>query len=139
MSGLTPRERDCKNFIAGYQAEHGCAPSFDEIMAGIGMKSKSEVHRVIHALRRRGHILFDSFMPRSVEVVPDKDRNFLLGYERGLQDFLEAELNGFALEPKGPRWYVRRVNCEKLLSGPFDSARRALDSIPDILEREGRK
>lgn len=54
--GLTQRERDALDFITSYIGQHRIAPSYDDIRAGLNLKSKSGVTRLIGALEERGHI-----------------------------------------------------------------------------------
>lgn len=54
--GLTSRQRELLMFIRSHIGEHGIAPSYDEMMAAIGLASKSGVHRLVKALEERGYI-----------------------------------------------------------------------------------
>lgn len=55
--GLTQRQRRTLDFIGAYLVSHsGVAPSYDEIVSGVGLSSKSEVARLVTALKERGHI-----------------------------------------------------------------------------------
>lgn len=55
--GLTPRQRDALAFVTSYIARRGYSPTYREIMAGLGLKSTSGVHRLLHGLKLRGHLL----------------------------------------------------------------------------------
>lgn len=50
----TKRQAAVIGFLRDYQHEHGCAPSLREIADGVGLKSASGIHRVIHSLQDRG-------------------------------------------------------------------------------------
>ena len=54
--GLTPRMRALLAFIQAYSARHEQMPSFQEMADGLGLRSKSSVHRLITSLEERGHI-----------------------------------------------------------------------------------
>lgn len=91
--GLTRRERDGLDFIAGYIAEHRVAPSYDEIKAALNLKSKSSVLRIVNALEGRGHIVH----------LPGKGRSIALtGTPRAalpaLPAKVQAELDRYCLE-----------------------------------------
>lgn len=54
---MTPRQRDCLNFIIDYETKHdGVTPSYDEIAKHLGVKSKSAVSMVIKQLERLGRV-----------------------------------------------------------------------------------
>jgi len=54
---LTQKQKDALDFIAGYIGKFGKGPSFDEIKDGLGLKSKSGVHRLVTALVDRGYLV----------------------------------------------------------------------------------
>lgn len=54
--GLTAHQRRVFEYLASFIAQQGIAPSYDQIQAHLGLKSKSSVHRVIHELEERGAI-----------------------------------------------------------------------------------
>ena len=55
--GLTKRQSRCIGFIRRYADQHdGVSPSYEEIGAALGLRSKSGVHRIIMALKERGFI-----------------------------------------------------------------------------------
>jgi len=57
VQGLTPRMLSCRDFIVAYQREHdGVGPSYDEIAAGLGLRAKSNVVRLVDCLESRGHV-----------------------------------------------------------------------------------
>ena len=70
--GLTRMQRECLLFITEYAKEKGFPPSFEEMKEGLGLKSKSGVHRLIVALEERGHIIRSANRARSVELVTDE-------------------------------------------------------------------
>lgn len=51
MLGLTKRQKQVLDFIKDYITDSGgVGPSYQEIADGVGLTSKSSVHRVVHAL-----------------------------------------------------------------------------------------
>lgn len=67
--GLTPVQRKTMTFIETFDAEHGHAPSHDEIALGMGWASKSSVHRVLQCLRERGFVSLIPNSARSITVL----------------------------------------------------------------------
>ncbi|RIV82981.1 hypothetical protein D2V17_14360 [Aurantiacibacter xanthus] len=57
MLGATPRQYDLLRYIVGYIGAHGYGPSFVEMAAGVGVKGKGAVHRLLTGLEDRGLIL----------------------------------------------------------------------------------
>lgn len=66
--GLTKRMAELRDFIASYEALHGCSPSYDEMMSGIGARSRSTVHRLAHSLVQRGAATLAPYQARSITV-----------------------------------------------------------------------
>lgn len=83
---LTRRQADLLEFIRAYIADHGIPPSFDEMMDGIGLHSKSSVHRLILAIEERGKIRRIPNRARVIDLVPDRQQEELY------IDYLEAEI-----------------------------------------------
>lgn len=71
--GLTSAQKILLDFIRVYRAAHGVTPSFEEMRQGIGLASKSGVHRLVASLEVRGHVLRVPRRARSIvlcEVAP---------------------------------------------------------------------
>ena len=69
-TGLTPRQAELKRFIVRYTTANGFSPSYDEMAAGIGIRSKSAVHWLVTELEDRGAIRkLPGSRARSIEVV----------------------------------------------------------------------
>lgn len=73
MTGLTERQLRTLNFIRSFVAEKGYSPSYDEIMSGVGMASRGNVHRFVSCLIERGYLRKAFNRPRSLEVVGAAD------------------------------------------------------------------
>lgn len=67
--GHTQRQGELLAFISGYIAEHGVAPSCDEMKDAMGLASKSGVNRMLNGLEERGLIRRVHFRARALEVV----------------------------------------------------------------------
>ena len=66
---LTRRQLDALRFIAGFQMRFGFGPSYSEIAAGLGLKSKSGAHRVVIGLEERGAVRVLPARSRSIEIL----------------------------------------------------------------------
>lgn len=68
-TGLTPQQDRALGFIRGYIAETGLSPSYSDICKGLGISSKSGVHRLVHGLAKRGLIEIDPEHSRSIRLL----------------------------------------------------------------------
>lgn len=69
---LTAQQAKVKAFLIDYMdRNHGLAPSFDEITEGVGLSSKSGVHRIMQALIERGHVQTIPGRARAIRILPD--------------------------------------------------------------------
>jgi repressor LexA len=71
---LTKKQREILDFVEDFSAEHGYAPSFEEIATRFGYTSLATVHEHIENLRSKGHIRKSHNVSRSLEVVPTEIR-----------------------------------------------------------------
>jgi repressor LexA len=65
---LTRKQRDLLIFINDYIQNTGLSPSFEEMKAGLDLKSKSGIHRLINALVERGFLARLPNKARALEV-----------------------------------------------------------------------
>lgn len=65
--GLTQRQLDVLNYLKSLP-DNEPAASYDEIADSVGMV-KSNVHRVMHALRERGYVHFIEGKSRSWKLI----------------------------------------------------------------------
>jgi SOS-response transcriptional repressor LexA len=66
---MTSRQWHLLNFITSFVAQHGFSPSYAEICAGIGSKSRSNVHNAVAILRRDGFVNWEGrYQHRSLFV-----------------------------------------------------------------------
>ncbi|MDE2020427.1 MAG: hypothetical protein KGJ13_08835 [Patescibacteria group bacterium] len=66
---ITKRQRDVLQFIKVYTHRNGYCPNYDEIMQGIGLKSKSGVNRLVLELEQRGFIRRLPGQSRAIEIL----------------------------------------------------------------------
>lgn len=71
--GLTQRQSDLLHFISASMADGGIAPSFEDMAAALGLKSKSGVHRILSGLEERGYIARNQRLPRSIKILSMPD------------------------------------------------------------------
>lgn len=69
MKGITPQQRRLVDFVRAYIAKHGHSPNYDEIKAGIGLKSRGNIARMVQCLVERGHLVKNFNQSRSLAVV----------------------------------------------------------------------
>ena len=65
---ITPKQKELLSFIKEYLAEHGVTPSYDEMKDGLGLHSKSGIHRLVSGLEERGYITRLPNRARAIEV-----------------------------------------------------------------------
>lgn len=65
---LTPRQSQCLDFIRRFLAEHRHGPSYDEIAAGLGVKSRGSVSAMLGKLRTRGFLTWRAGDARSLAL-----------------------------------------------------------------------
>ncbi len=66
---LTRKQHELLLFINQHLAKNGVSPSFDEMKAALGLKSKSGIHRLITGLEERGFIRRLKHRARALEVL----------------------------------------------------------------------
>jgi SOS-response transcriptional repressor LexA len=83
-AGLTRRQRETLDFICGFYVECGAAPTYAEIAAHLGLKTRQSAHRLVRRLKARGAVTCRRRQSRSLAPVlrnaitldlpPDLDR-----------------------------------------------------------------
>jgi SOS-response transcriptional repressor LexA len=56
------------DFIRAYIKLYGMAPSYQTIASGLGMKSKANIHRIIHLLQDEGHLTVRPYKFNSIKL-----------------------------------------------------------------------
>lgn len=65
---LTRKQHELLLYINDYLGRYGVSPSFDEMKDGLGLKSKSGIHRLITGLEERGFIRRLPHRARALEI-----------------------------------------------------------------------
>ena len=66
---LTHQQEKLLQIINNFQFKSNVTPSFDEMKDGLGLKSKSGIHRILSALEERGYIKKLNNRARAIEVL----------------------------------------------------------------------
>lgn len=69
---MTERQRAVLEFIQAYIRMKGFAPSLQDVATGLGLRSKSNIHRVIHDLEDQGLL---TLVPNKVRTIKLRDRS----------------------------------------------------------------
>jgi repressor LexA len=57
------------DFIKAYMKLYGVSPSYEVIAKGIGLKSKSNIHRIVHSLQDEGLLTLKAYKFNSIRVL----------------------------------------------------------------------
>lgn len=76
VTGLTPRQSTLLRFISWFSDEHGCTPSYQEIIDELGLASKSAAHRMVGLLSERGYVERSARLARTL-ILTDAGRAHL--------------------------------------------------------------
>ena len=68
---LTEKQLSLLLWIRRYIAEHGYAPSFQDIAAAFGFASRNAAHGHVLVLKRKGYLAHDPNVARSIREVAD--------------------------------------------------------------------
>ena len=66
---MSKRRQLVLEFISAYIRLHGVSPSYEVIAKGIGLKSKSNIHRIVHRLKTDGHIVTKPYKFHAIKLV----------------------------------------------------------------------
>ena len=66
---MTPKQKLVLDFIQTYVKIKGFAPSYADIAHGLGLKSKSNIHRLVHELQKEGLVSIKPHLIRSMTLV----------------------------------------------------------------------
>lgn len=72
---MTPKQKQCLDFIKSYISKFGISPSLREISQNSGFKSPSASHRIVGLLIRDGYITRDSKVARGIRLVESNDNH----------------------------------------------------------------
>jgi SOS-response transcriptional repressor LexA len=66
---MQEKHRLVLEFIRAYIKFHGMAPSYQTIATGLGMKSKANIHRIVHLLEEEGLLTIRPYKFNSIKLV----------------------------------------------------------------------
>ena len=66
---MTERQKMVLDFIELYIKMKGFPPSYMDIATGLNLRSKSNIHRLVHELKNKGLLQIKPHMVRSLKVV----------------------------------------------------------------------
>jgi repressor LexA len=66
---MTRRWQLVLEFVKAYMKIHGVPPSYEVIAKGLGLKSKSNIHRIVHRLEEEGFIRTKPYKFHSIKLV----------------------------------------------------------------------
>lgn len=112
MIGLTKRQAQLLAFIKDYIARYGVAPTVQEMVDGMGGKSKSPTAVMLRKLEERGHIRRMPDRARAVEIV-----------ERGHPVNLNPEIHRIAKRYAEDEHITLDVAVNELLRGSLGAVR----------------
>jgi SOS-response transcriptional repressor LexA len=75
---MTKRESECLRLIREFWTTWGFGPTTDELREGLGLASKSNIHRLVTALERDGWIERTPYAARSMRPVDQRERRVIL-------------------------------------------------------------
>ena len=72
MLSVTEKQYALLQYIKDYMHLRPIAPSYEEMMDHLGMKSKSGIHQLLSALEERGHIKRMPNRARAIKILEEK-------------------------------------------------------------------
>lgn len=57
------------DFIRAYIKMYGMAPSYQTIASGVGLKSKANIHRIVHKLQDEGLLVIRPYKFNSIKLI----------------------------------------------------------------------
>lgn len=66
---LTKRQRDLLRYVAKFEKSKGFCPTYAMMARGIGLKSKSGVHRLVTGLEKRGFLKRIQHANQSIQIL----------------------------------------------------------------------
>jgi repressor LexA len=120
---LTPQQKRLFDFIVAKIDGEGVAPTFTDIQAHLGLKSKSGIHRILSCLEERGFIRRIPNRRQAIDVVRRHD--------------VTASLVGVLREAE--EYFDSRADADGRPDGSFvgNEEMRLLVSIRDVLAQAG--
>jgi len=67
---ITPKQCKFLRFLADFIDQNGYTPSYEEMKQVLNYKSKSRIHSLIYALKKRGYVRLLPYSWRSIMITP---------------------------------------------------------------------
>jgi len=74
---VSEKQKQVYEFIKQFMRLRGFTPSYAEIAQGLGMTSKSNIHRHVHALKERGLLKVHPHRCRSLMLIDNSVKTIL--------------------------------------------------------------
>jgi len=74
---MTERQMEVLQYIEDFIAVKGFSPSYGDIATGLNLKSKANIHRIVHRLKDMGFLKLDPHKVRSVETLDRTVQNMM--------------------------------------------------------------
>jgi repressor LexA len=68
MVDLTPQQRQVLEFVTVYLEMKGFAPSLQEIAFGLNLRSRSNIHRIVQDLKKKGMVKVKPLKFRTIRI-----------------------------------------------------------------------
>lgn len=81
---MTPKQKEVYDLLLKSELDGTPTPSYEELCIATGVKSKSGIHKIIHALESSGHIKKPQNRARAIRVSINIS-DFRRGYHMGLK------------------------------------------------------
>jgi len=75
---MTERQMEVLQYIEDFIAVKGFSPSYGDIATGLNLKSKANIHRIVHRLKDMGFLKLDPHKVRSVETLDRTVQNMII-------------------------------------------------------------
>ena len=70
---MTNKQLEILEFVQSFIKTKGFAPSLQDIATGLGLRSRSNIHRHIHILEQEGRINMKPHKFRTIRIAPSLD------------------------------------------------------------------
>ena len=74
---MTERQMEVLRYIEDFIIVKGFSPSYVDIATGLNLKSKANIHRIVHRLKDMGFLKLDPHKVRSVETLDRTVQNMM--------------------------------------------------------------
>jgi repressor LexA len=75
---MTERQMEVLRYIEDFIIVKGFSPSYGDIATGLNLKSKANIHRIVHRLKDMGFLKLDPHKVRSVETLDRTVQNMMI-------------------------------------------------------------